>query len=230
MPHKSSSKKKKHTSESSRINSSKLESDDFDDYDDNEAITDYDKVKSEEYDNDTSDSGNSDSGDNDDSDNESDSEDSESEDDKKSHKKKKGEVVVNSKTKEELKKQIQVWLDCDDRIKELNEMIKDQKAIKKEKENMILPLMKKMGIDEEKLDITDKRGNVRARVCRQKSVTTSSIKEDQVKELCMEIFKSEKKADQAVKKLEGKKKITERWYLKRTKGEGQPEKPERKKK
>lgn len=118
----------------------------------------------------------------------------------------------------EFKKASLSWLDCDDRIKELNGLMKEQKDEKKELEKKMLALMERCGLKEQKIDITDKDGKIRARVACQKSVTKSSIKDDQLKAALMEILQSERRTDQALKKVESKRKVNERWYLKRTNG------------
>jgi len=119
-----------------------------------------------------------------------------------------------------LKKHIETWIDCDTQIKELNESMKEIKDTKKKNERIVLGIITKMGMEELKLDITDNKGRVKARVYRHKSVTKGAIKEELLKDTLMEIFHDEKKADQIVKKVDSKRKINERFYLKRTKGVG----------
>ena len=81
-------------------------------------------------------------------------------------------------------------------------------------------MIERMGMEQQRLDVTDKSGNVRARVYRHKSVTKASIKEDLLKDTLMEIHQNEKKVDQIIKKIDSKRQLNERFYLKRTKGEG----------
>lgn len=199
-------------------------SEEFDKYSDSEKITKKDQVrKAIDYDSESEESGSESTSR---SESESESE-STSEDIKHSKSKSKSKDKSKSKNmthaernREALKNNIEVWLGCDDKIKDLNNLVKKQKLIKKEKEEIVLGMIVKLGIEKDKLDITDKNGAVKARVYRHKSVTKSPIKEDLLKETLMEIFQNERKADQIVKKLDGKRQLTERYYLKRTKGEG----------
>lgn len=119
-----------------------------------------------------------------------------------------------------LKKHIETWIDCDTQIKELNESMKEIKDTKKKNERIVLGIITKMGMEELKLDITDNKGRVKARVYRHKSVTKGAIKEELLKDTLMEIFHDEKKVDQIVKKVDSKRKVNERFYLKKTKGVG----------
>jgi hypothetical protein len=145
---------------------------------------------------------------------------SESESESSDKKKTKGKKLNTQENKLILKKAIESWLKCDDRIRDLNNLVKEQKDAKKEREKLILKMIEKMGMEQQRLDVTDKNGNVRARVYRHKSVTKSSIKEDLLKDALMEIYQNEKKADQVIKKVDSKRQLNERFYLKRTKGEG----------
>lgn len=224
---------KKHKKKSSdNILSDGTTSEDFDKYNNDEAITEYDQVESE----DESESGNeseSDAESESESEAESESEsnsnseeESEEVDKKKSkkskklHKEKNDKVTNTSGSKDALKKKIEIWIKYDDKIKELNLLSKEHKDSKKETEKEILAMIKKLGMEEAKLDVTDKRGDVIARVYRHTSITKSAIKEDLLKDALMEIYQNEKKSDQIIKKIDSKRKLNERFYLKRTKGEG----------
>lgn len=140
----------------------------------------------------------------------------------KNSKSKSGSKVESTDPTQVLKNHIKVWLECDTKIKELNAIIKEEKDLKKEKEKIALRMIMKLGMDGAKLDITDNKGNVTARVYKHKSVTKSAIKEELLKDTLMEVFQNEKKVDQIVKKVDSKRRINERFYLKRTKGEGNP--------
>jgi|ERR1044071_618022 hypothetical protein len=146
--------------------------------------------------------------------------DSESESESSSHSKKKSKKMTKENINKLLKKHIEAWIDCDTQIKELNESMKEIKDTKKKNERIVLGIITKMGMEEIKLDITDNKGRVKARVYRHKSVTKGAIKEELLKDTLMEIFHDEKKVDQIVKKVDSKRKINERFYLKRTKGVG----------
>lgn len=236
---------KKHKKKSSdNIVSDSNESEDFDKYDNVEAITEYDQVDSEAGSDDESEeeSGEESDGSVEESEEESveESEEESEESDKKKSKKKnkeKNNKEDNKKSKSKnndkednkkvnisqnkliLKKNIESWIKDDDKIKELNILSKEYKDSKKEKEKEILSLIKKLGMEEAKLDVTNKRGDVTARVYRHTSITKSAIKEDLLKDALMEIYQSETKSDQIIKKIDSKRKLNERFYLKRTKGE-----------
>jgi len=117
-----------------------------------------------------------------------------------------------------LKKEIVIWLDHDDKIKELNVKMKEHKDEKKEKELLIMEMISKLGVDDEPMNIRGGNGQLRGKVCRQKSVTKGALKDEIIKNALMEAIRDEKKVDQLVKKIESKRPVTERYYLKRTKG------------
>lgn len=202
MPHKS--KKKKESS------SDEVEEEFEDEIDEDEES---DEEESDEEESDNEGESDDDDSDDDDSDDE-DSDDEDSDEDETGNRNRKKQTASLA----EFKKASLSWLDCDDRIKELNGLMKEQKDEKKELEKKMLALMERCGLKEQKIDITDKDGKIRARVACQKSVTKSSIKDDQLKAALMEILQSEKRTDQALKKVESKRKVNERWYLKRTNG------------
>ena len=148
---------------------------------------------------------------------------------KKSHRKEKlppdpelssteNSVNLNSKETFQLKSKINDWLDCDDKIKDLSSRIKKYKDAKKEREALIIKMITKLGIGDGKMDICDKKGTTRSRVYKHKSVTKGAIKGDIIKKALMEAIRDEKKVNQLVKKIENKRPVTERFYLKRTKG------------
>ena len=112
-----------------------------------------------------------------------------------------------------LKEKILSWVSNDDKIKEMTKKMKAYKDQKKEQEATILKLIEKLDIGETKLDTG------KCRVYRSKSVTKGAIKEDIIKGALLEVFKSEKQVDQLIKKIDSKRPVVERTYLKRTKGE-----------
>lgn len=126
-------------------------------------------------------------------------------------------VMPKNKQKElqRLKEKVLIWLNNDDKIKEYNKKVKVFKDKKKEHEEKILEMIDALGINEDKMDI-DNRG----RVYKSKSVTKGALKEDMIKNALLEVIKSEKQVDQLVKKIESKRPVVERYYLKRTKGDG----------
>lgn len=122
--------------------------------------------------------------------------------------------TVNKKnTKEMLKRKITDWLDLDDKIKELAKKSKELKDKKKSNEEFIMKMINALKIDDQQIAV-DNRG----KVYKYKSVTKSPIKEDTIKSAMMELFQDEKKVNQIIKKIEGRREVNERYYLKRTKG------------
>lgn len=196
-----------------RINNKKKlsqESDSADDLiDENDASIDEENTDNASDNSDDSDNSN-------DSDNSEDLEDSteiseeEPDDDSDTETKKK---INSKKTKEVLKKKILEWLDIDDKIKDLAKKSKDFKDHKKKNEEFILKLIDAMKIADQQITV-DQRG----KVYKHKSVTKGPIKEDTLKSALMEALHNEKKVMQLVKKIEAKRPVNERFYLKRTKG------------
>jgi len=127
-------------------------------------------------------------------------------------------VKLAKKTKDRLKRKIVNWLNNDDKIKQLNAKMKKYKEAKKGQEDVIIKMITKLGMEDSKIDIQDEQQNIRSRVYRYKSITKGSLKEDIIKDALMEAIRDEKKVDQLVKKIENKRPINERYYLKRTKG------------
>ncbi|BCS83044.1 hypothetical protein QLL95_gp1079 [Cotonvirus japonicus] len=125
---------------------------------------------------------------------------------------------ISKKTKLRLKNKINHWLDFDDKIKELNAKMKKYKDAKKNQEELILKIIEKLEMDDSKIDVRDNDKNLRGRVYKHKSVTKGAIKEDVMTSALMEIFKDEKRVAYLVKKIEEKRPVNERTYLKRTKG------------
>lgn len=130
------------------------------------------------------------------------------------------DVKKKNKETQKLKKRIHRWLDCDDKIKELNKTAKKLKDVKKEDEDVIIKMIEVLGIGDQKMDIDDNNNKIRSRVYRQKSITKGALKEDIIKNALMEVLQNEKTVIQLVKKIETKRPINERYYLKRTKGNG----------
>jgi len=148
----------------------------------------------------------------DDNKNNEDNEDNEDSEDKQQ------KIEFMEKTRARMKHKIQVWMDNDDKIKDLNVRIKKYKDNKKEQEELIIDMITKLGMEENKIDVQDKDGEIRGRVYRHKSITKGTIKENIIKDALMEIIRDEKKVNQLVKKIDSKRPINERYYLKRTKG------------
>lgn len=127
-------------------------------------------------------------------------------------------IKLADKTREQLKKKIVDWLDNDDKIKLLNLKMKKYKEEKKIQEQNIMDIILKLGMEDSKIDVQDKDNQLRSRVYRYKSITKAPIKENIIKDALMETIRDEKKVDQLIKKIENKRPINERYYLKRTKG------------
>lgn len=171
---------------------------------------------SEEQNNNTdSDSDNSESGD--ETDDESGSE-SGGESGSESEKSEKKPKKLGKKTREQLKRKITEWLDNDDKIKELNTKVKRYKDAKKQSEEVIMKMINVLGMEESKIDVHDDNDQLRSRVYRYKSTTRGALKEETIKNALMEVIRDEKRVEQLVKKIESKRPINERYYLKRTKG------------
>lgn len=142
----------------------------------------------------------------------------ENEDDRDNDQQPRKKPKLSKKTRDRLKKKIIQWLDADDKIKLLSTKMKEFKQEKKENENNIIKMINDLGMDESKIDVHDKNENFRGRVYRYRSVTKGAIKEDIIKDALMEVIRDEKRVDQLVKKIDNKRPINERYYLKRTKG------------
>ena len=125
---------------------------------------------------------------------------------------------LSDKTRDRLKRKIVDWLDYDDKIKAINAKSKKYKDAKKEQEEIIIKMLIKLGVDNDKMDIHDDKNQLRSRVYKCTSVTKGTLKENVIKDALMEAIRDEKKVDQLVKKIESKRPINERCYLKRTKG------------
>ena len=127
-------------------------------------------------------------------------------------------VRLEDKTKERLKGKIMEWLDYDDKIKILNAKAKRYKDAKKQQEELILKMISKLGVNDTKIDVHNDENEFCGRVYRHKSSTKGALKEDIIKDALMEVFRDEKKVVQLLKKIDSKRPINERYYLKRTKG------------
>lgn len=128
------------------------------------------------------------------------------------------ENAINEQLGLRLKKKINDWLDYDDKIKELTLKIKKYKDAKKAQEEIIINMITTLDLETKKIDVHDQNDQFRSRVYRQKSITKETLKENIIKDALMEAIRDEKKVDQLVKKIEGKRPVKERFYLKRTKG------------
>lgn len=132
---------------------------------------------------------------------------------------------IKKKLAAKIKKKITDWLNYDDKIKELTAKTKKYKDAKKIQEVSIMEIFEKLDYGESTtINICNDDGTIRSSVYRQKSVTKGAIKEDIIKEALMECLHNEKKVNQLVKKIESKRPIDEKFYLKRTKGNKKNEK------
>jgi hypothetical protein len=130
----------------------------------------------------------------------------------------KPKVKLDDKTTQRLKKKIVDWLDYDDKIKTLNSKTKKYKDAKKQQEEIIIKMITKLQMEDTKIDVHDDQNNFRSRVYKHKSVTKEALKENIIKDALMEAIRDEKKVDQLIKKIDSKRPMKERYYLKRTKG------------
>jgi len=85
---------------------------------------------------------------------------------------------------------------------------------------LVLKMISLLGMEENTFDVHDDKDQLRGRVYRYKSTTKKSITPDIIKNALMESIRDEKKVDQFIKKIENKRPVIERYYLKRTKGPG----------
>lgn len=127
------------------------------------------------------------------------------------------ELQISRKSKERLKAKIIEWMNEDDVIAELNAKLKKHKDLKKQREQKIIEMITKMGMGESKIDITE-GNNLRGRVYRHKHITKGPLKEDIIKSALMEAMRDQRRVEQLIKKIDSKRPINERYYLKRTKG------------
>jgi hypothetical protein len=125
---------------------------------------------------------------------------------------------IDARTAAKLKRKINEWLDYDEHIKEMTGKMKKYKDAKKKEEESIIEMITNLGLDQSKIDVHDKKGAIRSRVYRQKSVTKEALKESIIKDALMETIQNEKTVNQLLKKIDSKRPVKERFYLKRTKG------------
>lgn len=128
------------------------------------------------------------------------------------------EEILEDGARMRLKKKIHEWMNHDDSIKELADQIKEHKDAKKKSEEAIMRMIEQLQLEESTITVSQKDGTIRGNVYRHRSVTKGAIKESIIKEALMEIIHNERQVDQLVKKIEDKRPINERYYLKRTKG------------
>lgn len=128
----------------------------------------------------------------------------------------------NIKSIKRLKKKINNWMDYDDKIKLINLNAKKLKEAKKNEEIKILKIIDAMEKNSKqsgmKIDVTDSHNKTRGRVYRYKTITKESLKEDIVKDALMEHLGDERRVQHLLAKIDKKRPIKERYYLKRTKG------------
>jgi len=157
-------------------------------------------------------------------------EDSISESDTVTHEVPPGREKAGNLAHAQLKQNILSWLNDDDKIRELNAETKKYKIAKKEKEDGIIKMINKLGLEETSMVIKDDENKLRGNVRRNKSITSGAIKPDIIKKTLMEVIKDESKVDQLVVKIENNRPKVTRYYLKRTKGIDDTKKPVPKKK
>ncbi len=121
-------------------------------------------------------------------------------------------------TKAHLKQKITIWMDNDDKIKELSDKIKKYRKDKKTQEEIILDIIEKVGLKDKKLDVWNGDNELRGRVYRHKSITRGTLNNDIIKEALMEVMGNEVRVNELIKKIESKRKPKQRYYLKRTRG------------
>ncbi len=102
--------------------------------------------------------------------------------------------------------------------------MKKYKDNKKDREKIIMNIINELGMDSGKIDIRDDNNNIRSRVYKHTSTTKGSIKEEVIESALLEVLKDKKQVAQLIKKIDSKRPINTRYYLKRTKGNGQQNK------
>ena len=128
------------------------------------------------------------------------------------------EPVINPKDAERLKAKVESWMDYDDAIKKMSAKMKKYKDAKKSQEDSIMKMIEKFKLDEKKIDVNGKDNKIRGRVYRYESVTKEAIKEETIRDVLMEAIKNENNVRELVKKINERRNIKKRYYLKRTKG------------
>lgn len=128
------------------------------------------------------------------------------------------EPIINERDSARLKKKLEQWMDYDDNIKKLNVKTKKYKDAKNKQEEMIMNMIEKFKINDTKINIHGNDNKLRGKVYRYKSVTKVALKEDIIKDVLMETIRSEKTVVELLKKIDDRRPIKERYYLKRTKG------------
>lgn len=138
----------------------------------------------------------------------------------------KNEEVINqaeiesamSVVRKRLKDKLTDWMDIDDQILELAEELKELKQKKQKREKQILSIYEKLGDDKLSFDILEEGGGMRGRVYRSKSKSTEGLKKDVIQEALKESVYDDAAIEQILSKIDSKRQVKERFYLKRTKG------------
>lgn len=130
--------------------------------------------------------------------------------------------TIDKKTIMRLKRKINSWMDYDDKIKILNAKAKKYKDAKKQQEESILAALtnieKNRKPGDVKIDVVGEGDTMRGCVYRYESENKEPLTENVVKGALMEHFGNEKKVKELLKKIDKKRPIKKRYYLKRTKG------------
>lgn len=133
-------------------------------------------------------------------------------------------AIASDKTKERLRKKINCWMDCDDKIKSLNARIKKYKDAKTQQEDFIMKIISLLEKEEKdegvKIMVKNENNETRGYVFRKKTTTREPIKEAFIREALTEHFLgNEKKVEQLIKKIDKRRTIKEKYYLRRSKKE-----------
>jgi hypothetical protein len=122
-------------------------------------------------------------------------------------------------------KKMNIWMDCDDKIKEINDQVKKVnlqlkkiKQVRQENEDTILVLLEKLKFAEGSIIPVKNGSKFRGTIERCKSVTKGPINEKILKTALMQCVKDERKVDQYIKKIEASREQKEKYFLKRNKG------------
>lgn len=124
-------------------------------------------------------------------------------------------ISDNEETKREknrLKKDVLLWIECDDKIRNINDKMKDLKTKKKDCEKKIIERIANLNIVNDTTFETDK-GNVYKKTV----VSKGAINTNVIKEALKGYIKKEKHVEQLIKKIDQMRPIKQRVYITRSK-------------
>lgn len=126
--------------------------------------------------------------------------------------------VLDDQTRRKIKANANIWFDLDDALKNLGKQAKTLRKKKTELGKKLLKIQEDNGVEDAKFDVEGKDGKVRGRLSNTLSVTRGPITQKLIETVIMEYSVKETMAKQIAKKIEERRPVKERRYLKRTKG------------